>query len=58
MEVVTVLVDARNVLRSRWPNIPERELVELCAAWAARAPGRRVVAVFDGGSFAAELLGE
>jgi len=53
-----VLVDARNVLRSRWPNIPERELVELCAAWAARAPGRRVVAVFDGGSFAAELLGE
>ncbi len=42
-----VLVDARNVLRSRWPNIPEPELVERCAAWAAEG-GRRAVVVFDG----------
>ena len=45
----TVLVDARNVLRSRWPNIPERTLIELCAKWAAGA-GVRAVLVFDGDS--------
>ena len=43
----TVLVDARNVLRSRWPNIPERRVVELCAAWAERA-GVQAFVVFDG----------
>src|SRR5262249_55844206 len=42
-----VLVDARNVLRSRWPNIPERELVELIARWAADEDVDAVV-VFDG----------
>jgi hypothetical protein len=42
-----VLVDARNVLRSRWPNIPEEELVERCRAWAADRDARAVV-VFDG----------
>jgi predicted RNA-binding protein with PIN domain len=42
-----VLVDARNVLRSQWPNIPERELVELCREWA-EAQGVRVIVVFDG----------
>ena len=42
-----VLVDARNVLRSEWPNIPEEELVDLCRAWAA-ATERRIVVVFDG----------
>ncbi len=42
-----VLVDARNVLRSRWPNVPEAELVERCAAWAAEG-GHRAVVVFDG----------
>ncbi len=49
MEPVTVvvLVDARNVLRSRWPNIPEDELVGLVAAWA-RSEGVRAVLVFDG----------
>ena len=36
---LTVLIDARNVLRSRWPNIPEDELVRLIGEWAAR--GRR-----------------
>ena len=43
----TVLIDARNVLRSEWPNIPEEELVRLCCAWAARARHQAVV-VFDG----------
>jgi predicted RNA-binding protein with PIN domain len=43
----TVLVDARNVLRSQWPNIPEEELVELCCDWAQRK-GVRAVVVFDG----------
>ena len=42
-----VLVDARNVLRSQWPNIPAERLVELCRAWAA-AEGVRAVIVFDG----------
>ena len=44
---VIVLVDARNVLRSQWPNIPEEELVELACAWAERN-GVRAVVVFDG----------
>jgi rRNA-processing protein FCF1 len=42
-----VLVDARNVLRSRWPNIPERRLVELARGWA-QANDVAVVLVFDG----------
>jgi hypothetical protein len=45
--VTEVLIDARNVLRSQWPNIPEEELVELCCAWAERNELRAVV-VFDG----------
>jgi predicted RNA-binding protein with PIN domain len=44
---VAVLIDARNVLRSQWPNIPERVLVERCCAWAA-ASRRRAIVVFDG----------
>jgi hypothetical protein len=43
----TVLVDARNVLRSRWPNIPEDELVRLIGEWAAAA-GVEPEIVFDG----------
>jgi hypothetical protein len=42
-----VLVDARNVLRSRWPNIPEHRLVELAREWARRN-GVEVLLVFDG----------
>jgi hypothetical protein len=42
-----VLVDAQNVLRSTWPNIPEGELVELVGRWAA-ANGAAVALVFDG----------
>jgi predicted RNA-binding protein with PIN domain len=44
---VIVLVDARNVLRSQWPNIPEEELVELACKWAERN-GVQAVVVFDG----------
>jgi predicted RNA-binding protein with PIN domain len=44
---LTVLIDARNVLRSRWPNITEQEVVERSCAWAA-ADGRRALVVFDG----------
>jgi predicted RNA-binding protein with PIN domain len=43
---LTVLVDARNVLRSQWPNIPEQELVDLCCSWA-EARGVRAVVAFD-----------
>jgi hypothetical protein len=43
----TVVVDARNVLRSRWPNIPEQELVDLARDWAERN-GLEVLLVFDG----------
>ena len=43
----TVLVDARNVMRSRWPNIREEQFVELTRAWGEQE-GARIVAVFDG----------
>ena len=46
-ELTVVLVDARNVLRSRWPNIPEDELVRRTAEWAERE-GVDAVVVFDG----------
>ena len=45
--VATVLVDARNVLRSEWPNIPEQRVVDLCRQWAAEK-GVRALVVFDG----------
>lgn len=41
------LVDARNVQRSTWPNIPGERLVDALRAWARRA-GVRAVIVFDG----------
>jgi predicted RNA-binding protein with PIN domain len=44
--VTVVLVDARNVLRSRWPNVPEEQLVEAVRAWAERE-GMDAVIVFD-----------
>jgi predicted RNA-binding protein with PIN domain len=43
----TVLIDARNVQRSKWPNLPDEELVERAHAWAERN-GKRIVLVFDG----------
>jgi predicted RNA-binding protein with PIN domain len=42
-----VLVDARNVLRSRWPNVPEAELVERIRGWAERE-GVEAQIIFDG----------
>lgn len=45
--MTTLVVDARNVLRSQWPNIPEQELVDLVRAWAGRE-GVRPLIVFDG----------
>ena len=47
MQETVVLVDARNVVRSRWPNIPEDRFLALTEAWAARERVRPVV-VFDG----------
>ena len=44
---VIVLVDARNVLRSQWPNIPEEDLVRLTCAWAKEKNVRAEV-IFDG----------
>jgi hypothetical protein len=45
--MTTLVVDARNVLRSQWPNIPERELVDLVRSWAGRE-GVRPLLIFDG----------
>jgi hypothetical protein len=42
-----VIVDARNVVRSRWPNLGEERFLELARAWT-REEGARLVAVFDG----------
>jgi hypothetical protein len=47
MESPLVLVDARNVVRSRWPNLDEARFVELARAWAERE-GVRLLLVFDG----------
>ena len=44
---VTVLVDAENVRRSRWPNVSRGQLVELVRAWGERR-GVAVIVVFDG----------
>ena len=55
-DLVTVLVDAENVRRSRWPNIRPGELVALVRAWAD-FNDCRVVVVFDG-SAPGGVLGE
>lgn len=47
VEEPIVLVDARNVVLSRWPNLSEEQSVESARAWAA-AEGVRAVLVFDG----------
>ena len=51
-----VFVDARNVLRSRWPNLGEQELVDLCSRWAEA--GDRVAGVVFDGSAPGGLVGE
>jgi hypothetical protein len=45
--MATVLVDAENVRRSLWPNIPKRDLEELCAAWS-NEHGHDVYVVWEG----------
>jgi len=53
-----VLVDAENVRRSTWPNIPPAELETLCEEWA-RARGHEVVVVWEGTSNADDrIVGE
>ena len=45
--MTVVLVDGRNVMRSRWPNVGEAELVEHVERWA-EGEGVHAVLVFDG----------
>jgi hypothetical protein len=47
------LIDARNVVRSRWPNLREAWFVERTGAWAERE-GIRGLLVFDGRAPATE----
>jgi hypothetical protein len=47
VEKPIVLVDARNVIRSRWPNLREDRFLAQARAWAERE-GVRAHAVFDG----------
>jgi hypothetical protein len=47
LTTVTVFVDAENVRRSLWPNIPRDELVELVDAWGERE-GVQPIVVFEG----------
>ena len=44
-----VVVDAENVRRSLWPNLPREELVRRARDWAARE-GHDLLIVFDGRS--------
>lgn len=44
---IKVLIDARNVQRSLWPNLSDTELVELAGRWADEH-GHEAVTVFDG----------
>jgi hypothetical protein len=44
---IKVLIDARNVQRSQWPNLSDSELVELAGRWADEH-GHEAVIVFDG----------
>jgi len=43
---VLVFVDANNVRRSQWPNVPDEELVVRLRAWAERHDHELVI-VFD-----------
>lgn len=51
-----VIVDARNVMRSRWPNLREDWFLDRVRAWAERERLRALV-VFDGRA-PGGLLGE
>jgi hypothetical protein len=43
----TVIIDAENVRRSRWPNLSREELIERARRWAA-SEGHALLIVFDG----------
>ena len=45
--MATVLVDAENVRRSLWPNMPGEELMERSAAWG-KYEGHDVQVVWEG----------
>ena len=45
--MATVLVDAENVRRSVWPNIPRNELEERCREWGRRH-SHEVIVVWEG----------
>jgi hypothetical protein len=45
--VTLVVIDAENVRRSLWPNLPREELVRRVRDWAARE-GHDLLIVFDG----------
>ena len=49
------LVDAENVRRSTWPNIPADELVALCREWAERE-SVEVDVVFEGAESADDVI--
>jgi hypothetical protein len=53
--MATVLVDAENVRRSLWPNIPKAELEALCDEWA-RANGHDVRVVWEGATSADDRI--
>jgi hypothetical protein len=53
LDEATVFIDARNVVRSRWPNLREAWFVERTGAWAELEAIRALV-VFDGRAPASE----
>jgi hypothetical protein len=53
--VATVLVDAENVRRSVWPNIPGEELEERCREWGRRH-GHEVIVVWEGAETADDRI--
>jgi hypothetical protein len=55
--VATVLIDAENVRRSVWPNIPRAELDQRCSEWG-RAHGHDVVVVWEGRASADDRIAD
>ncbi len=53
--MATVFVDAENVRRSLWPNIPGDELEELCADWGERN-GHDVVVIWEDEGSADDII--
>ena len=53
--MATVLVDAENVRRSVWPNIPREELEQRCREWG-RGHGHEVIVVWEGAETADDRI--